>query len=98
MSAQTQTAQSVQYLVRLIVGHQFIDRCRLGNLQQDGLGLLPPLCRPWAHVTQVAGAWTLALAGTVHADASRHPLCPCVQETGDVSRVRQRPGLLVALL
>lgn len=85
-------------LVGLIVGHQLVDGRGLGDLQQDGLGLLSPLRRPRAHVAEVTGARTLALAGAVHADAGCHALRTRVQQTGDVCRVGQRSGLLVALL
>lgn len=68
-------AQHCTHLIGLIVGHQFIDGSSLGDLQQDGLGLLPPLCRPRAHVAEVTGARALALAGAVHADAGCHALC-----------------------
>lgn len=74
-------------LVGLIVGHQFIDGCGLGDLQQDRLGLLPPLRRPRAHVAEVTGTGALALAGAVHADAGCHALRTGVQQTGDVCRV-----------
>lgn len=85
-------------LIGLIVGHQLVDGCSFGYLQQDGLWLLPALHCSRAHVTEVTGARTLALAGAVHADASCHALCTCVQQTGDVCRVGERSGLLVALL
>lgn len=85
-------------LVGLIVGHQLVDGCSLGDLQQHRFGLLPSLRYSRTHVAQVAGAGTLTLAGAVHADACSHSLCTCVQETGNVCRVGQRPRLLVTLL
>ena len=86
------------HLVGLVVGHQFEDGRSLGDLQQDGFGLLPPLAHPRAHVAEVTGAWALALAVAVHTHAGRHALRTRVQQTGDVRRVGQRPGLLVTLL
>lgn len=86
------------HLVGFIVGHQFIDGCCLGDLQQDRLRLLASSRSPGAHVAEVAGARTLALAGAVHPDTGCHALGACVQETSDVCRIGQRPGLLVALL
>lgn len=74
-------------LVGLVVGHQLVDGGGLGDLQQDGLRLLPALRRPGAHVTQVTGAGALALTGAVHADAGCHALGPRVQQAGDVGGV-----------
>lgn len=86
------------HLVGLVVGHQLVDGRGLGDLQQDGLRLLPALRRPRAHVTQVTGARALALTGAVHAHAGRHAFGARVQQAGDVGRVGERPRLLVALL
>lgn len=86
------------HLVGLVVGHQFVDGRRLGDLQQHRLRLLPPAGRPRAHVAQVAGARALALAGTFHTHAGRHALGSRVQQTGNVCWVGQRPRLFVALL
>lgn len=86
------------HLVGLVIGHQLVDGRGLGDLKQDGLGLLPALRRPRTHVTQVAGARALALTGAVHAHAGRHALGARVQQAGDVGRVGERPRLFVALL
>lgn len=85
------------HLIGLVVGDQLINRSSFGDLQENGLGLLPALCHSRAHVAEVAGAGALALAAAIHPDACRHALGARVQEAGDVSRVGQRPGLLVAL-
>lgn len=98
LQSQIVKAKHCTHLVGLIVGHQFIDGCGLGDLQQDRLGLLPPLRCSRAHVTEVAGPRALALAGAVHTDAGSHALCTRVQQTGNVCGVGQRPRLLVALL
>lgn len=98
MKAEPQRPEAGTHLVGLVVGHQFVDGRGLGDLQEHGLRLLPPLGRSGAHVAQVAGARALALAGAFHAHPRRHALGTSVQQTGDVGRVGQGPGLFVPLL
>lgn len=86
------------HLIGLVVRHQLVDGRGLCDPQEHGFRLLPPLRRSGAHVAEVAGARALALAGAFHADPGRHALGASVQQTGDVCRVGQSPGLFVPLL
>lgn len=86
------------HLIGLVIGHQLVDGCGFRDPQEHGFRLLPPLRSSGAHVAEVAGAWALAMAGAFHADPGRHALGTGVQQTGDVGRVGQSPGLFVPLL
>ena len=83
------------HLVSLVIGDELVDGRGLGDVEQDRLS---GTCGPRAHVAEVAGQRALALAAAVHAHPRRHALGTRVQQAGNVGRVGERAGLLVALL